>query len=417
MSWTEKNITSKEMRPKENQSKPRDIREKSGNGFGMTIFPSGEKSFIYIYHFEGRKRRMTLGKYPFCSLAEARRLHREALEMLEKGKDPAFEKHQSQKTQQNALTTAELIEEYIRLWAKPRKRSWQEDERCLNKDVKPAFGSIKAKDVTRRDIILMLDTIKNRGAPIAANRTLACVRRMFNFAVERDIIEVSPCAAIKAVAKENRRDRVLTLEEIKTIWEALSYDDTPTDLHIVKMATETRLAIKFQLVTAQRKGEVLGAEWSEIDLVHGWWTIPADKAKNGNAHRIPLSSLALQLLHDIKCINPNTKYLFPAQHNDKPMAGTSIDHAIRRSHFEGVDPWTPHDLRRSAASHMTSMGISRLIISKILNHTDSTVTAVYDRYEYENEKQHALNTWAQRLEILIDETDEINRVISIKKSA
>lgn len=410
--WTDKEL--KAMKPEENQIRPKDIREKTKNGFAITLFPSGEISFIYLYHFEGRKRRMTLGKYPHCPLKEARSLHRDAVKMLESGKDPAFEKRQKKLNAREASTVEDLINEYIKLWAMPRKRSWKEDQRCLNKDIKPFWGKLKAKNITRRDVILLLDSIKDRGAPIAANRTLACIRRMFNFAIERDIITTSPCLGVKPVAKENRRDRVLSREEIKSIWQALDQTDVKTagNENVIHMSIETRLILKLQLVLAQRKGEIISAEWDEVDLKSNWWTIPASKAKNNQAHRVPLSPLAIELLNEVKKLSGNSRFLFPAKVKDTHIAGTSIDHAVRRSTFDGVKPWTPHDLRRSAASHMTSMGISRLVVSKILNHSESgNVTAIYDRHSYDNEKRLALESWALQLKSTINDLPRINNVV------
>ncbi|HAT7072030.1 TPA: tyrosine-type recombinase/integrase [Legionella pneumophila] len=408
MKWTDKDINGKEFKPSEGQTKPRDIREKTKSGFGVTVFPSGKISFIYFYHFEGRKRRMTLGQYPECTLGEARKRHRDALRILEsEDKDPAVERKKAKKENKESYTVNGLIDEYLEIWAKPRKRSWKEDERFLDKNVKPYWGKLKAKDITKRDVILLLDKIKERGAPIAANRGLACVRRMFNFAIERDIITLSPCTSIKPVAKENQRDRVLSAQEINILWHALDKFPSEDDCsHDVKMSEQTKLVLKLQLVLGQRKGEIISAEWSEISLMDGWWTIPAKKAKNGQAHRVPLSSLAKKLLEEIKQLNGDCRFLFPAKFKDTYITGTSIDHAVRRSSFAGIKAWTPHDLRRTVASHITSLGIPRLVVSKILNHVESSVTAVYDRHEYYDEKLDALERWAQKLKEIVYGVEE-----------
>jgi site-specific recombinase XerD len=107
--------------------------------------------------------------------------------------------------------------------AKPNKRSWKEDQRMLYKDVRPSWGKRKAKNITRRNVIQLLDKIKERGSPIVANRTLACVRRMFNFAIKRGLLDSSPCIMIEAPAKENRRDRYLSTAEIKVFWHEQTY--------------------------------------------------------------------------------------------------------------------------------------------------------------------------------------------------
>lgn len=408
----------KSLKPLEGQTKFRDVREKKGEGFAVTVFPSGKISFIYLYHFNGRKRRMTLGKYPQCSLDDAKELHRQALSTLKSGKDPADEKQKAKIAVRDSSTVEGLIEEYLEKWARPNKRSASADERCLYKDVKPYWGKLKAKDVTRRDVVLLLDRIKERGAPIAANRALACIRRMFNFGIERDIVNVNPCAAVKAVAKEVRCDRVLSEEEIKILWQALDQNtnqDNP--LHKIHMSAETKLVLKLQFVTAQRKGEVVAAEWDELDLVSGWWTIPADKAKNGQTHRVPLSSLAMGLLNDIKQLSGTSRFLFPAKRKDTHITGSSIDHAVRRCNFNGIKAWTPHDIRRTTASHLTSLSIPRLVVSKILNHSENnSVTAVYDRHSYDHEKQHALETWAQKLQEIIYGEEKMSNIVSLKKA-
>jgi integrase len=159
---------------------------------------------------------------------------------------------------------AGLVDEYIEKWAKARKRSWKEDERILSKDVLPAWGHRKTREITRRDVIRLLDNIIDRGAGIMAKRTLAVVRKMFNFAVSRDIVPVSPCLAVRSPAPEQHRDRVLTTDEIRALWQGLA--------GAKMMAEGTKLAIKLQLVTAQRKAEIVSAAWDEIDWTDKWWT-------------------------------------------------------------------------------------------------------------------------------------------------
>lgn len=362
-----------------------------GTGFGIRVFPTGKKSWVFMYRFNGKARRLTLGQYPQMSVAEAHAAHGKALTELERGLDPGANLVKFNKENRIAQTVENLANEYIEKWARPRKRSWQEDKRILTKDVIPSLGRYKAKTITRRDIVILLDKVLDRGSPIAANRTLAVTRRMFNFAVERDILAVSPCYNIKAPTKENRRDRLLSDEEIKVFWQGLDN---------ANMFESTKLALKLQLVTAQRKGEVVSAEWDEFDLNNGWWTIPAKKSKNGNPHRVPLSPLALKLLEELKSLANGSKWLLPSPRGNNHVIPTSVDHALRNNlnkFGENTKPFTPHDLRRTAASHMTALGISRLVVSKILNHAENSVTAIYDRHSYDKEKKYALDIWEQKL--------------------
>lgn len=389
MRFTDKYIQS--LKPKSTRY---DIREGNGNGFAVRCAPSGNKSWVYFYYFEGKKRRMTLGNYPALSLAEARKKHHQALTLLAKGNDPATNAIRKKNEARSAQTVNDLINEYLEKWAKPRKRSWQEDKRMLKKDIAPTIGRSKAKNITRRDIILILDKVCERGSPIAANRTLAVTRRMFNFAVERDIIAHSPCHMVKTPSKENRKERILNDTEIKAFWFGLDK---------ASMSELTRLALKLQLITAQRKGEIVSAEWSEFDLGKCWWEIPGAKTKNGNPHRVPLSPLAISILQKAKKLSDKSKWLFPSPKENMHMTGAAIDKALRRNQqvFD-TEPATPHDLRRTAASHMTALGASRLVVSKILNHAENSITAIYDRHSYDKEKIAALTIWSENLSTIIN---------------
>ena len=375
-----------------------------GGGFGVRVSPRGVKSWVWVYHYQGQPRRLTLGTYPGLGLAAARIKLAEARKLLSEGHDPAPAQVAQRKAERLAETMEELVEDYLAKWARPRKRSAAEDERILRKDVLPVWHRRKARDITRRDVIALLDGITERGAPIAANRTLAAVRKMFNWALGRDLVASNPCAEVKMPSKEQRRDRILSAKELAALWHGLER---------APISDAVRLALRFQLVTAQRKGEVIGAEWSEIDMEgERVWTIPPAKSKNGMAHRVPLSALALRLLKDARIASANSRWLCPSPRGDRPVSGQAVDHVMRRNRaLLGTDDATPHDLRRTAASHMASMGISRLVISKILNHAERGVTAVYDRHSYDGEKRAALEAWAQHLDSIVtapaDATDNV----------
>ena len=361
-----------------------EVASAGGGGLLLRVTPNGVKTFAYLYRVGGRQRRLTLGRYPATSLAEANRAHAEAMMAVARGEDPAATQKAAADTLMRAPTVAELAADYIERWAKPRKRTWREDARMLKLDVIPRFGSRKAADMRRQDILRMLDEMTARGATITANRTLAVTRRMFNWAIDRDILESSPCARVKAPAAEVRRDRVLSLDELRTVW---------TKLPDADMIPAMGALFRFMLLTAQRKGEVMSMAWS--DIANGWWTIPGSTAKNGLAHRVPLTDTTLAYLPPPVA----SPWVFPSPRDpDKHMGPTAPDHAMRRNlPLFGVSHFTPHDLRRTAASHMAGMGIPRLVIAKILNHTDSSVTAIYDRHSYDREKREALTAWEKRL--------------------
>jgi len=178
------------------------VWEPGKTGMGVRVSPTGRKSFVYMYRYQNTARMMTIGTYPQIGLVSARLKAAQAKELLSKGTDPGKLWVEVKAKEREAETIQNLVDEYLEKWAKPRKRSWREDERILNYDVLPVWKTKKAKDVKRRDVIKLLDMIIEREAPIMANRTLAVIRRMFNFALTRDILENTPCAAIPKPSKE-----------------------------------------------------------------------------------------------------------------------------------------------------------------------------------------------------------------------
>ena len=198
---------------------------------------------------------------------------------------------------------------------------------------------------------------------------------------------------------------MLSADEIAALWRALANPE-------LAISPAIRVALKLQLATAQRKGEVIGAEWGEFDLDGRVWTIPAEKAKNGMPHRVPLSPLAIAVLDEVEAAaskrpepgrDSSPRWLFPSpRRTGKPITGPAVDHAMRDNRdMLGTGDATPHDLRRTAASHMTSIGVSRLVVGKLLNHGEPGVTAVYDRHSYDAEKRAALTAWGARIEEII----------------
>ena len=352
-------------------------------GFGLRVSAGGRKAWVAMYRHGNVKRRLTIGTYPALSLAEAREKAAVAHHTVQySGADPAAAK----KAERAAETFAELAHDYIERHAKRQKRSWRKDLLILEKDALSRFGKRKAKDLTRRDIITMLDEIVSRGAPIQANRTLEIIRKLFNWAVARDVLGANPCYRVPKPSNENRSDRVLSEEEIRVVWLAL-WAETPM----------TAATFKLRLLTAQRGAEVLAMRWNQISS--GWWTIPAEIAKNGLAHRVPLSAPVLRLLDDVHPLGKGSEWVFPSA--DREGHRVAIHKAHNRIRCRSSVSFVPHDLRRTAASHMTSMGISRLVVSKVLNHVESGITAVYDRHSYDAEKRAALDAWGRRVEEIL----------------
>lgn len=386
--------------PQLTDTRLRSLKPRSGrhivwdrNGLGIRIGATGNKSFIYTYRQGNRVRWVTLGTYPALSLADARLKHAEAIKAKSEGHSPADTALVKRQQLKDAPTVTGIIDYYIERYAKRHKKSWKEDERLLRKDLEPRIGTVRAQDVKRRDIIDILEDIADRGAPVTANRTLAVITRMFNFAVERELLDATPCAGIRRIHKERSRQRVLTEDEIRKFWHGLSNG---------QMTDGVRLALKLMLLTGQRRAEVVEATWSEFDLENGWWTIPESRTKNRQSHRVPLTSFSAKILEDIQAESRGSDYLFPSPMGARPITARAVTRAVHRNAaVMELTNFVPHDLRRTVASHMAGIGVSRLIIAKVLNHADTAVTAIYDRYSYDQEKREGLEMWADRLEEIV----------------
>lgn len=397
--------------------------KREAHGFAIKVWPSGAKTWVYIYTFDGKRKEMRLGEYPAMKLADARTKYTEAYELHKNDRDPGAEDRQKKEERRLADTIEDLVKEYIKKHAKINKRSWKDDERLLNKEVVPLWGDRKAVDIRKRDVVLLLEGIVERGSPAMSNQTLKIVRKMFNFAVERDILQHSPCAGVKALAPNNSRERTLSESEIKSLW---------TNLDSGIISDEIKRALKLILVTAQRPGEVIGMRAAEIDK--RWWTIPSERAKNGRTHRVYLTDLAVQLIGDTE----KKDFLFPCLHKKKikQIETHAVGVAVRRNlawplvdksgkplfdadgkpateNKLGVEQFTPHDLRRTAATFLAQMGTMDEVIDAVLNHAKQGIIKVYNQYRYDKEKQMALESWERKLNSIIAGTK--NKVVSIAK--
>jgi integrase len=357
-------------------------------GLGLRLSPSGKRVWFVHYRVRGdaTKKRLTLEPYPQMTLADARERAQEVVLNAARGQDAAHEKQEERK----APTFAHVAEEYIERYAKgpgpePRKRSWHRDEALLKKEVLPYWGKMKLHEIQRRDVNALLDRIQDRGAPIQANRILALVRKVFNWAISRDLIQYSPCIQVKPVAPENKRERVLSDFEIRAIWAAFE-----------KQGFLIENMFKLRLLTAQRGGEVETMRWADVDLESGWWTIPAERAKNKRSHRVPLSAPAQAILSAIQERTGSQEWVFPSPTRKGQHIKNIQKAALRVQDASGVD-FVMHDLRRTAATYLGRMKVGRFVIERILNHSDSDITAIYDRHSYDDEKRAALDVWANHL--------------------
>ncbi len=379
-----------------------DLRDGHIRGLMLRVFASGTKSWFINYRAgTGKKRRLKLGRYPDLSLKGARSAALSALGRVARGEDPQGER-KADRRRPAPETVASLAAEYLERYARPNKRpkSVRDDEGQLERYVLPAWGSRPAAEITRRDVKALLTDLASgkaaaRGRPTttAPLALRALLSKLFAWAVEEEILSVNPAAGVPLpVPNPPSRDRVLSEDEIRVLWRELD--------RVGAYAPTSAAALRVLLLTAQRPGEVLSMRWADIS--GAWWTVPAGTAKNKLSHRVPLVPSTLAILEELRPLTGASSWVFESPSRPgKPLTTVkTVNHAIRRRC--GMSRWTPHDLRRTVATFLTSGGTSRLVVERLLNHAEHGVAAVYDRSSYDRDKRRALLTWSSQLEGIVN---------------
>ena len=360
-------------------------------GLYLVVQPSGARSWAVRYRHLTATRKLTLGSYPAIDLKTARDLASKALVAAASGGDPAGDKRAARQT--TGDTVEAVAELFVERYAKANApRSWVETKRIIDREIVAQWRGRRLGEVTRRDVHHLLDRIVDRGSPIAANRTLAALRRLCAWAVERDIITASPCQSVKPPGVERSRDRVLGDSELAAVWQACEAIGWP-------FAPIFRLL----MLTGQRRDEVAQMRWSEIDLEARIWTMPRERTKNRSEHAVHLSTPAVTILSSLPRIEGAAGYVFSTSGltavSGFSKAKSRIDTAIAASE-KPLAPWTLHDLRRSFASGCAGLGIALPVIERALNHTSGSfagIVGVYQRHGFAAERQAAMELWGQHI--------------------
>jgi integrase len=370
-------------------------------GLSLRVTANDVRTWTLFYRDKnGRQKRLTLGRFSSVSLADARELAREAQLKVAKGGDPVLEKRAAR----DVLTFGELADCYLEDHAKPNKRSWEEDKRQLDSSLLPKWKNHPAAEISSDDLLALLNAKLRDGAPVAANRLRALVSRIYTFGAEQRLVPATanPVIGVKKPARETSRERVLTPDEIRRLWAACETQNA----HVCAW-------FRLRLVTAQRGGELLQMRWQDIDTKWHFWTIPPEFVKNAHGHRVYLNATARKLLATVPRAE-KAVWVFPKsimgdyKHVGRRLAQSTRANIVASAKGEGAAREKAdirgHDLRRTAASLMASGGVSRFVISRILNHSeakDITITSVYDRYGYDAEKRAAMEFWHRQLTAIL----------------
>jgi integrase len=360
-------------------------------GHYLVLQPSGARSFAVRYRLGGRSRKYTVGPYPAIDLKTARALAAKALRAVAEGRDPGQEKIATRN--ERADTFEAVAKQFVDLHCRRanRPRTIEGTQQLLDLHVLPRWRRRLIKEITRRDVLDLLDGLVADGRPVAANRALTAIRKLFNWAIERDIIATSPCAGVKPPTPEQARDRVLSDDELGNVWRAADQLGGPFGA-----------LVKLLILTGQRRDEVARMTWREVDLGARLWTLPKERSKNGQPHDIPLSDLAIATLES----QPRISDIFVLTTDGKAAASNYNVNKGRLAALLPADmpPWWLHDLRRTAASGMARLGINLPVIEKVLNHSSGSfggIVGVYQRHDFADEKRHALERWGAHVADLV----------------
>ncbi|MBI1361753.1 MAG: DUF4102 domain-containing protein [Alphaproteobacteria bacterium] len=338
----------------------------------------------------GRKfYRISLGEYPAVSLLKARALAANMLADADNGVDPV-ERLESVATVRRG-TIAELSEAFLEHHCRGRLRSADKAEWVMRDYVVPKFGDCAPKQVTRRDIIALLDDLKKRATKTATIDTRKWLSVFFNWALEREHVDFNPVSGVRSPVKSKPRERVLSLEEARAVWKAAQAEPFPSGSLICLL-----------VLTGTRLREIGHAQLGWLDRANACLDIPGEAYKTGEPTIVPLIPEAMKIFESIPK-PPKGPYLISSNGGRRPV-WTATPEALTRIR-EGAEAqlgrkivhWTIHDLRRTAATHMARLGVDEIVVERVLGHRIGGVKGVYNRYRYIDEKRAALKLWAEDL--------------------
>jgi len=340
------------------------------------------KTWQVSYRAHGKRRRLTIGNYPATSLREAREHARKVVEQAAAGEPP------EPATTPQRRSFGEVVDEWIKRDQSGNKTA-AEARRTISREC-GAWWDRPVDTIGRADVLAVLDAAVDRGAATQANRTLAYLRRLFNWCLQRGLVDSSPVANVKAPTREAARDKTLTDSELAAVWRA-------TD----RLGFPFGPAVRLLILTAQRRTEAGAMTWPAVDLEAATWTIPAASNKSGRPHVVPLSPPAVDVLRGLPRIQPaagSPAYVFTTN-GRTPASGWSK--AKRRlDELSGVTDWRLHDLRRTVATGLVAQGFRPDVVEAALNHANpggSQLSSVYQRHHYLPEMRAALESWGEHV--------------------
>jgi integrase len=375
-------------------------------GLAVRVTPTGQRTFVLITRYPGslNPTRRAIGEYGVITLDQARAEARKWLGLLKHGKDPRAELARARRAElrKQENTFAAAAEEYLRRHVK-HLRTAEAIERDIRKELIGRWASRPVTDITRDDVVALIEEIADRPAPAMAHLMFAYARGLFNWAIASGKygLETSPCDRLKPtklIGPKEPRQRVLNDRELAALWRATEELGYPFGQFY-----------RLLLLTGARRSEVAGVRESEIDLDKKIWTVPPERFKSKATHLVPLTGPALDIIQALPRFGKGD-YLFSTTFGEKPVNGFSkskdrLD-ALMATQLGKLSSWRVHDLRRTVRTHLAALRVSDLVAETILGHGKRGLQRVYDQHSYEAEMREALELWAARLRGIVSPPPE-----------
>ena len=338
-----------------------DLREQ--DGFVIRTYPTGRKTFQFVFRKEGKERRVSIGEYPrVFTLAEAREKHAELYRALKRGEDPA------RKQAVDGLTVKRLAGRFLTEYVKREniERTYKNRKMQLEKDIYPVIGKKVAVEVSRSDVIACLKRHKGNGSATGHNHLLGTIKKMFNWAIENELVENNPAYMIKLMSTTPRQT-LLSDSDMRGI---LSTRDT-----------DSAKILQFCLYTGCRPGEARDIKHEDIE--RKWWTCKQNKGGTVSYKRTYLIPAALELVGEGK-----GKVFTGLNHQP------GLSQYVQRKYGSG---WQPRDIRRTVSTTLRKMGFNKDVVSSLLGHSRGVLLDTYQLYEYDTEKKEMLEAWEKKV--------------------
>lgn len=378
-------------------------------GLVLRVTKTGYKSFAVRYWYDGKSKQITIGKYGDVSLAEARKKAKDIKDIVRDGKDPLLERQTERESK--PVTLAEYVDQFKNDYVERKlKKSTQKTYKSrLNKILNDKIAKLPLKDVSRSDVRKFLKA-EAKEHPTNANRLHSILSKIFNEAINDELLTKNPIKDMEKISDENKRDPHYSNKDIQNIWDAIGNEWQPM-----------QGLLKMLLITGQRLGETSRMKWA--DVVNDVWIIPITEQKTGKktkrTHKVPLSNLALDVLESMKPINSTSEYIFASQRDkEKPLSHfkNPIDRIREQTK---IADFRIHDLRHIVATEMIKMDVPFTTVGRVLNHKalagENTITARYINTDLTKQKTIAMSKWSNGLNRIV--TGESAKIHELKKSS